>query len=65
MKSIIKAVTIPRFRETGKIVLMDLKTLETFDVTMLGHDSFKKEACAAADEVIMIDSSSMASPIID
>lgn len=60
-KSTIKIVTVPRFRETGSIVLLDLKTLETFEVQLLGHDSVKKEVAGPTEDVVMIETASNAS----
>ena len=62
----IKIVSVPRFRDTGSLVLLDLKTLETFELKLLGHEKIKIEIPLVEQDVVMIESSSAAaSPICD
>ena len=60
----LKLISIPRFRETGIIVLLDMTSLEAFTIRLVGDDPIvaSNEASTGKPDVVMIDMSSAASP---
>ena len=59
----LKLISIPRFRETGIIVLLDMTSLEAFTIRLTGDDpKVAPGEASGKPDVIMIDMSSAASP---
>ena len=34
----LKLISVPRFRDTGSIVLLDMNSLESFEIRLIGDD---------------------------
>ena len=62
---VLKLLSVPRFRESGTLVLLDMTSLESFQIRFKGDDPKVAPAKAQnhAGEVIMVDMSSAASPV--
>lgn len=37
----LKIIAVPRFRETGSIVILDMQTLESFEIKLIGDENYK------------------------